>query len=134
MDYESFMNEIYNSSSDEWLYNDELGRFILRNDIRIAIVAENSIENRELNRFYEEWANNFPDREAYQKQYTLEFNGCYIETFNTVAVDGSRSYIPLPNLDTMTITRNEYIIGQIINSVHGHNFDEYLEGSQIQVI
>jgi hypothetical protein len=133
MRYDEYMQEISNSSDEDWFYDDNLGRFVYRNNIQISIQTDRT-GDREDDRFYEEWANNFPNPNAYRKEYYLQYNDCIINTFYTVEVDGYRSAIPFPRLNGMTITREQYNIGRIINSIHGYSFDEYLTSSGITVI
>lgn len=131
MNYVNYKGLIVNSEPSEWNYDDDLGRYVLRDDIRISILSS-SFNDRE--DFYEDWARNFPDSNAQKKVFYLQFNGVTIEQFFTVAVDGYRSFIPYPSLPDMTITREQYSIGAIVNTVHGHNFDEYLAQANIKVI
>lgn len=135
MTYEEFIEMIYNSHVDDWIYDDDEGIFVLKRDIRISILSDRSSSTfDEQDDFNEEWAQNFPDRNAKRKIYKLRFNGEFIEVFYAVSVDGHRSYIPYPKLDGMTITSFQYKIGQIINSIHGYSFDEYIQRARITVI
>lgn len=133
MRYEEFMSQIYNSTEDDWLYDDEIGKFVYRNDIRISIQSDRS-ESFGDERFYESWATNFPDENARRQKHFFQFNDCVIDTFYAVLVDGSRSAIPYPNLEGLTITEEQYNVGRIINGIHGYNFDEYLSSAGIAVI
>jgi hypothetical protein len=132
MRYGDFMQLISNSSEEDWLYDDEIGKFVFRNDIRISIQSDRSVSIGD-DGFYEEWATNFSDSNANRKKYFLQFNDCIIDTFYTVRVDGGRSDIPYPKLESMTITNEQYNIGQIVNSIHGYNFDEYLDSAGISI-
>lgn len=133
MRYEDFMSQISNSVyEDNWLYDDEIGKFVNKEDIRITIQSDRS-ESIGDNRFYEEWASNFPDSNAYRKKYFLQYNGITINTFYTVRVDGGRSDIPYPRLEDMTITREQYNIARIVNSIHGNSFNEYLSSANIEI-
>lgn len=132
MTYDEFIRQITNSLVEDWLYDDEIGKFVYRNDIRITIQSDRS-ESVGDEGFHEEWAINFPDPNAVRKKYFFQFNDCIIETFYTARVDGGRSDIPYPNQQSMTITNEEYNIGRIINSIHGHSFDDYLSSAQITV-
>jgi hypothetical protein len=133
MRYDDFIQQISNSTEEDWLYDDEIGKFVFRNDIRISIQSDRSVSSED-ERFYEEWATNFPDPNAYRKKYFLQFNECTISTFYTVEVDGYRCAIPYPRLEDMTITRQQYNIGRIVNSIHGYSFDEYLRSAGITII
>ncbi|OMP67042.1 hypothetical protein [Domibacillus epiphyticus] len=133
MRYEDFMAQISNSIENDWLYDDEIGKFVFRNDIRISIQSDRT-ESVGDDGFYERWATNFPNENASRKKYFLQFNDCIVDTFYTVQVDGFRSAIPYPRLNGMTITQQQYNIGSIINSIHGYSFDEYLTSAGITVV
>jgi hypothetical protein len=132
MRYDDFKSQIRDSTPDDWIYDDELGKYIFIGDIRISILSDRS-EKIGDEGFYESWASKFPDSKVFRKIYFLQFNGSIIEQFYTVAVDGHRSYIPYPSLKSMTITREQYAIGRILNSIHGYNFEEYLQLAGIKV-
>lgn len=133
MRYDDFFQQIVNSSMDDWLYDDEIGKFVFKNDIQISIQSDRT-ESIGDDGFYEEWAINFPDQNAKRKKYFLQFNDCIVDTFYTVRVDGGRSDIPYPKLPDMTISSDQYNIGRIVNSINGHSFDEYLTSAGITVI
>ncbi|MEK4328929.1 hypothetical protein MKX70_24120 [Paenibacillus sp. FSL R7-0312] len=132
MRYSEFKSLISNSSPDDWIYDDDIGKYVFMGDIRISILSDRS-ESVGDEGFYEDWARSFPDKNAVRKKYFLQFNDSIIEQFYTVAVDGHRSYIPYPVLNTMTITKEQYAIGEILNSIHGYSFDEYLQRSRITI-
>ncbi|WP_374993163.1 hypothetical protein [Brevibacillus agri] len=131
--YDDFKSLITNSDEEDWLYDDDLGKFVYKGDIRISILSDRS-EPVGDDGFYEDWARKFPDKNARRKMYFLQFNDSIIEQFFTVAVDGHRSYIPYPKLDGMTITEEQYKLGKIVNSIHGYSFDEYLHQAGITVV
>lgn len=133
MRYDDFKSQIVNSTVEDWIYDDDLGKFIFTGDIRISILSDRS-EPIDDDNFYEDWARSFPDSNAKRKKFFLQFNDSIIEQFYTVSVDGHRSYIPYPRLDGMTITSEQYAIGAIVNSIHGHSFDEYLQQARITVL
>lgn len=133
MKYEDFISQISNSSEEDWLYDDEIGKFVFKDDIRISIQSDRTKSIGD-DRFCEDWATSFPDKNAFRKKYFLQFNDCIIDTFYTVRVDGARCDIPYPKLDGMTITKQQFNIGSIVNSIHGYSFDEYLSQAGINVI
>ena len=133
MSYDDFMSTISNSNPDEWNYDDELGLFILQSDISISILSDRSDYDGDEG-FYEDWATNFTNPNAVRKKYFFRYNGIIIYTFYTVRVDGSRSDIPYPTLNGMTITEQQYNFGKIVNSIHGYDFNEYLNLAGITVV
>lgn len=133
MIYKDFMELIVNSDVEDWIYDDERGTIVLKNDLLITIKRE-EISYDEDGKFYEEWACNFPDSIAYRQRFESCYAGNVIETFYTVAVDGHRMDIPYPKLDDMTITRKQYSIGRIVNIPNeGYGFDSYLKRAGITV-
>lgn len=135
MSYDEFKSAIVNSGPNEWSYDDELGKYLYLEDIRITITADRSEESFN-NEFHEGWARNFPNEKATRQLFFLHYNGNLIETFYTVSVDGARSYIPYPKLEGMTITREQYAIGKIVNKLLdevGLKYDDYLSRIGISV-
>ncbi|MDR6883039.1 hypothetical protein [Bacillus sp. 3255] len=133
MRYEVFKSRIIESDPIDWIYDDELGLFVLTSDIQITIltVRDDNFDNE----FHESWVERYSDPKAYRKKYLLKYNGNTIETFYTVAVDGYRMDIPYPKRPEMTITNEQYRLGKIINRIHrGHGFDDYLERADIKIV
>ncbi|MDP4092822.1 MAG: hypothetical protein Q8920_05605 [Bacillota bacterium] len=133
--YEEFILTIVNSEKEEWLYDDDLGRYVFRNDIRITIISDRG-ENEDRD-FFENWATQFPDQHAFRARFFLCFNGSIIEAFYSAAVDGYRALIPYPRITDLTITNNQYRIGRIINipyTVVIDRYDEYLSQAGIRII
>lgn len=121
MKLNEFIEEITNSEVDDWTYDDELGRYIYKNDIRISIVSD-----REFDESYEsEWLNCYSNKKGYFDRFNLCFNGSIIESFYGVAVDGHRMIIPSPRLTNLTITRKQKLIGKIINKPYTYGIDDY---------
>jgi len=135
MSFEEFKSTIVNSRPQNWLYDDEFGKYIYLNDISISITADRCEEsfNEE---FYESWVTNYSDKKATKQIFFLNYNGDMIEPFFTASVDGGRSYIPFPDRKDMTITSEQYSIGKIVNILLneiGFNFDSYLSEAGITV-
>ncbi|RJX40893.1 hypothetical protein D3P09_02405 [Paenibacillus pinisoli] len=132
MKYSEFINIIVESDPRDWIVNDEYGTYIYKENLSVTIKRE-EIDFSDQGRFYEDWAERFPDKKAYRQKYFLCFHQTIVEDFYVVAVDGFRSYIPYPKLENMTITQFQYKVGSIINILSGHSFDEYLRRTKITV-
>lgn len=131
MTYENFINIIANSEPSDWIYDDDIGLYVFRNDINITINSDRlDNEDRE---FHEDWATNFPDSHAVRARFFLKFNGTIISVFYTAAVDGYRCLIPYTEMGTRSITQTKYRIGRILNIPY-RDFDEYLQSAGITVI
>lgn len=123
MKYQGFMDIIVKSSYNDWTYDDDLGLYIYKEDIRISIKSkrDDDIDKR----FYEEWVKNYSDPKAYRSIFYLCFNGNVIEQFFTVAVDGYRMLVPYPEISDMTISIEEDNIAKILNLPYTQN-GEYM--------
>lgn len=133
MTYYEFMQKINASDPEDWIYDDEKGKFVFKNDLLISILGKD-IDYGESGKFYEDWATSFPDATAYRKEFELCYAGNEIETFYTAMVDGARMYLPYPKLDDMTISQNQYRLGKIVNLMNeGYGFDSYLRQANISV-
>ncbi|MEY8417066.1 hypothetical protein AAK964_12250 [Tissierella praeacuta] len=130
MNYETFIDLIENSNPTDWMYDDDLGRYIFLNDIRISIVSDR--DDNEDSQFYEDWARNFPDSNAVRARFFLCFNGSIIEAFYTVAVDGYRALIPYINRETTSITLRQHSIARILNIPYSR-YEDYIEQAGIQI-
>lgn len=130
MKYDDFIKAIMESEIEDWSYDDDLGLYVLKNDIRITITSDR--DDNDDTDFYEEWARNFPDENAKRARFYLRFNGSVIEAFYTAAVDGYRCLIPYPNRSNMSISIKQYKIGSILNIPY-RDFDEYLKQASIKI-
>ncbi|EFM10156.1 conserved hypothetical protein [Paenibacillus curdlanolyticus YK9] len=132
MQYSEFIQHIQHSTPEDWIINDEFGTYVYKDNLSITIKRE-EVDFSDSGRFYEEWTERFPDKKAYKQRFLLCYNQTIVEDFYTVAVDGFRSNIPYPKLPEMTITEAQFKIGQIINSIGGHSFEEYIKRAGISV-
>lgn len=133
MTYDEFIETIVESEPEDWIYDDSKSLYIYKPNINISIIGK-EVDYGEDGLFYENWAMNFPNRNARKKEFELCYNGNEIETFYTVYVDGMRVAIPYPDINKMTITQKQYRIGAIVNIPNeGYGFDRYLRQSNITV-
>lgn len=124
MKYNDFINAIVNSKIEDWMYDDETGKYIFKNDISITMQQDREDDEE----FFEEWVKKFIHHPtATRMKVYLCFNGNVIDTFYTASVDGSRMHIPYPDSENMTITYNQYKIGQIVNIATCNVIDRYDE-------
>lgn len=133
MTYEEFLAVIVESTPKDWIYNDEKRNYIFKNDLRISII-EKMIDYEDSGLFYEDWATKFPDNKARKVEFELCYNRNEIETFYMAYVDGMRMALPYPDLEDMSITKQQYQIGNIINIPNAaYGFDSYLSRANINV-
>ncbi|UZM98444.1 hypothetical protein OL548_28030 [Lysinibacillus sp. MHQ-1] len=71
MSFEEFKSTIVNSRPQNWLYDDEFGKYIYLNDISISITADRREEsfNEE---FYESWVTNYSDKKSNKTNFLLK--------------------------------------------------------------
>ena len=81
--------------------------------------------------FIEEWANRHPDPKARGYFYNLTYDGALIQRFILVSVDGARADIPPPNWETNKITKLDYAVAKIHDSLG--MLDEYIQRSGLSV-
>lgn len=125
-----FTNTFHFHGPTEWRYDDELGIYVYLPNIAITLEVDRNEDGRR--DFYEEWARSFPDPNAQMQHYNMRLNGVTIEKTYAVVVDGGRAYLPLPQLDGMTITHAQYNFGAILNRGSAE-YDRYLNMAGITV-
>lgn len=132
MNYDEFINKIINSDINDWLYDDDLGLYILKTDINISILSDRSDGGDDT--FYEKWVEKFSDPKGYRRRFFLRYAGNTIESFYTVAVDGYRMLIPYPkSAVNLIITKKQFAIGNIVNIPYSsYGFEEYLNMAEIK--
>lgn len=133
MRYNEFLEIIYTSMPQEWTYDDDFGIYVYRNDIDITIESDRRNSEDTDETYYEEWACQFPNNHAYRKAFILKYRGNFVKAIHGAYVDGYRCFIPNPNRESMTITREQYGIGNIINGcITPYNeFESYLGQANI---
>lgn len=133
MTYEEYKMIIANSNIEDWIYDDEHQSYLYKPDISITMKAKLESEDKEL---FEGWAKNFPQETAYKHVIEFYYNGGRIDDFYTASVDGHRMCIPYPKAGTLTISKEQYDIGRIINIPYCDvidRYDEYLKTARITI-
>lgn len=130
---ENLKDRVLSSNSDDWAYDDEIGVYSNKNDIRLQI------RNRRTDRpesFREEWTDRFPDPSATRDFYDVFYDNNKVCDYFQVSVDGGRVSIPIPQLGTnITISSEQYTFGKLIHYA-GHclyEYDSYLRRAGITV-
>lgn len=125
---QKYMN-ICNSSINEWYVDEKKCEMYMKNNPDIRIIWNGWEEKEE---FHEEWATNFPDSSAYLYDYTLYDGNDIIKQFSLVKVDDYRAVLPIPQMNTMLVKRDEYLLSRLFN----HNLKEmnsYMRQAGLQV-
>ena len=135
MTYDEYIDIIVNSNREDWKYDDERESYLFLSNISIMMKVRQD-DSRDRN-FEESWAERYTDKMAYVHVIELYYNGMRIDDFYTALVDKYRMCIPYPKRDEMTITKEQYSIGNIVNipycSNNIYNFDDYLRQAGIAV-
>jgi hypothetical protein len=133
MTYDEFMNIISESDVDDCIYDDSDGRYIYKNDIAITMQRDREDQTD----FEEVWVERFIHHPtATRLMVYLRYMGTTIDIFYTASVDEARMNIPHPKLEDMTISRQQYNIGRIVNLIECqviNRYDEYLQIVEITV-
>lgn len=82
--------------------------------------------------FYEDWATNYPDKNARSVKYYVYYGESLMKTFNLVYVDGYRALLPMPNYETRHISRTDYQFSCLVNS-NIDNLNRYIVSSKLIV-
>ena len=130
MNYSEFIDKITSSKREDWIYDDDLERYVYKEDISISIVSDKESKDKE---FYQEWINKFNEKTAYRARFFLCYNNSIVEAFYTAAVDGYRALIPYPDIKNMAITQKQYKIAVLVN-ISYKRLNEYLDMAGIQVL
>lgn len=135
MTYREYIDIIANSNREDWTYDDARASYLYLPDISIMMkVKQDDDRDRD---FCESWVEKYSDTKAYVHVVELYYNGMRIDDFYTAIVDGCRMCIPYPKHNEMTITKEQYGIGCIVNIPYCANdvysFDEYLRQAGIIV-
>ena len=140
MTYNEYVGTIVNSDKNDWVYDDSRQSYLYLPDISIMMKAKDETINEDgewRHKFEESWTENFTKPDAYVHTIELYYNGMVISDFHTTIVDGGRMCIPYPKRPDMTITKDQYGIGKIINIPYSVNdiytLDEYLRQAGITV-
>lgn len=129
MDLATLKDMILNSCVDDWIAYDELGTYVLKSDLLVSI---QDVRSDELEPFYEDWAVNYPDKNAYQKKFFVKYGENVVEIVNAASIDGGRAVIPWPDFETKVISKFYNKIGEIVN-LDLNRYYEYVHRSGLSV-
>lgn len=128
MNLQDFRHVLNFHGPASWEYDDVAGVYVYTQDIAITIEVDRTEDGSR--DFYEEWVTRYPNTSATMQHFNLRYNGVTIQKAYAVSVDGQRMYIPLPRIDGMTITHDQYNFGNILNN-GSSEYDRYLSTAGI---
>lgn len=103
-------NKIIHSIEKDWVFDEEKGVYTYSKDVKLSIKFLKNGES-----FYEPWMSIFADKSGYRATHEIYYSGSFIKKIYFVGIDGSRCYIPYPNLKNMRITKFAHKVGKILN-------------------
>ena len=126
---DKIIEKICNSKSNDWEEDAERCIMYYMPDSKLSIRWDQFEEQVPFN---EEWAINYPNKNAFSIQYYFYYQDELIKEFDMVWVDGYRALIPMPDIRNKHITRESYSLACIVNhSVEILN--QYILGSGLIV-
>lgn len=128
MKYDEVMQMVLDNPFENWIYFDAYGEYTLKSDVNLHIVRCN-FESK--TSFYESWAIKDNDPNAFMYTYTIFYCNSRIDEFCLVAVDGYKAFIPMPQLNSTTISKQNYLLALAVDNIG--SLDEYITDSALTV-
>lgn len=90
---------------------------------------------KHLDEFSEPWANSFPDKHASSSWLDFFYNGALIGRDLYVEVDGGRVMLPIPDRETLVVSRRDYQLVRLLQSLSGttYSFEEYFRRAGLKL-
>ena len=130
--YDELIGQMMASSADDWLANDERSIWTFKHDLNVTLRGKSDINFDERQPFREEWAQSFPDQNAYATEYELWYGASFVKPYYFVDVDGYRASLPYPAANNdLTITQEQLAVARIVNG-HRSHFQEYIKGFTVE--
>jgi hypothetical protein len=126
--YNEVLAKIAASDKEDWIMKDDETERTYKGDLNIRIVndAEEAL-------FNEPWVQRLGHVRPKRQKFTIYYGNSFVGTVQTVAVAGSRAYIPFPKSgDELVISYWEYRFAQIIQPPVDR-LDFYLQQASIRV-
>jgi len=123
------IHTVCNSKTADWDTDPDNRIMIYLPDRKISIKWDSYEEERP---FEEDWATDYPDKNARSVSYYLYYSESLIKTFELVHVDGYRALLPMPNYETKHIKRVDYQFSCLVNS-NIENLNKYIAASKLIV-
>ena len=130
MTYDELIGIVYGSAKEDWIFTDERGIYTYKRDLNIRIHRKDI--NHDFDRFSgEDWATKHPDPTAYRVTYEIYYAASFVEEVLMVSVDGYRATLPLPDRNTLKVSRKDYQFAGIVDQLN--TLDEYMRRSGLDV-
>ena len=125
MTYHSLIHFVMSTTPADWLADDSTGIFLCKSDVNVRIVRAKTDKRI----FAEEWAMDYPSKNPHPQNFTLWHGSSQVKTYFFVAVDGYRADLPMPQINTMNITAEQYAVANIVNlggEMEGSYYEMYI--------
>ena len=126
---DSILNEIFDSTREDWNKEEFRDFFTYKHNILLTIEEKEESERK----FFQPWANRHPDKKAYFHEYEIKYDKTRVTSIYLVSVDGGRAYIPLPNIETNKVKDKHMKFANIIHSYPENINYEYVERSGLEI-
>ncbi len=123
MTYYKIKTLVLESEAEGWRYNDKRGVYVYKGDVGVSIVNLHPDDTCR-NEYSKPWVQRF-DPKAYRLDFEIRYHGCFVDEFCMVLVDSGGAILPMPQGDTMDVSRDDYHLCQIVD--HNNNMTEYFE-------
>jgi hypothetical protein len=127
----SYLGQVLETTPEEHTFEETHGmRGAYKPDVSVGIAwGYPSNDN-----WHEAWVENFPDKQASSHFVDFFYNGMLVDREVYISADGGRAYIPLPKIDTLTITQWQYeFFGMLDRLERTSDFDGYLRRAGITI-
>jgi hypothetical protein len=117
MNYRKIMQLIVTTPPKEWISEVDENTSVCGRDLNIRLAAEEEDDEDGPREFHEDWAEDFPDPNAYMVPFVLWYGASPVKKYPMISVDGHRAFLPLPKLNTMEISREQLAVACIVNRI-----------------
>jgi len=121
------------SPTQDWyiISRNDITECFLKIDPRLRFKMKYSEDGIQNERFIQQWANIHPDPNASGYWCDLIYSGDFLKRIILVYVDGGRALLPVPEINTATISKDNYHVAKIFDQLG--TLDEYIRKSNLSV-
>ncbi|MCK6438119.1 hypothetical protein [Rivihabitans pingtungensis] len=117
---------IRQSTPSDWVCDSNRESYTYKEDANIRIERQSGESFRG-----EKWAECYPNSNANSVIYTVYYGNSFIEERTLVDVDGGRATLPLPAIDTNSVSRDDYHFASLVDE--SGTLDQYMKRSRLIV-
>lgn len=119
MDYQTVATMFLETPAQQWEHvGTDYGYAVFcKEDVNLRIVSTLDEQDVQQEDFREPWTNNFADPRATGYYYNLYYGATLLHRFILVSVDGARASLPIPNPGTLEVTRAQWKVAEIFDTL-----------------